>query len=98
MALGILLCPLPDKLRLVRVKWFILDPKWPQQQDGVSGGLSMTYLVNFSILPCLRLCVGGWIEVCPAQAFYLDLETPCFCLGFMFALHVKGLSMLMLNI
>lgn len=56
----------------------------------------MIYLVNFSILSCL--CVGGWIEVCQAQAFYLDLETQSFCLGFMFALHVKGLPMFMLNI
>lgn len=65
---------------------------------GVSGGLSMTYLVNFSILPCLRLCVGGWIEVCQTQAFYLDLETQSFGLGLMFALPVKGSSMLVLNV
>lgn len=49
----------------------------------------MTFLVNFSTLSCL--CTGGWIEVCQAQAFYLDLEMQSFCLGVYVCSVCKGI-------
>lgn len=60
MTLGVLLGPFPDKLRLTGVKWFILGHKVTQQQNRVSDGISMVYLVDFLSCPvCVCVLVDG---------------------------------------
>lgn len=58
---------------------------------GVSGGLSMTYLVNFSILPCLRLCVGGWFRGLPDTSFLLGFGNAVFWFGAYVCFACKGI-------